>query len=57
MLEYSYVSHELSLRFRYFRCVECKPENTSATIWTMNETIPKPRGEIRIKLHSERNLP
>ena len=48
MLEYSYVSHELSLRFRYFRCVECKPENTSATIWTMNETIPKPRGKLEL---------
>lgn len=33
-VRYSYTSHKLSLRFRYFRCVEYKPENTSATIWT-----------------------
>lgn len=33
-VRYSYASHKLPLRFRYFRYVGYKPENTSATIWT-----------------------
>ena len=33
-VRYSYASHKLPPRFRYFRYVGYKPENTSATIWT-----------------------
>lgn len=55
-VRYSYASHKLPLRFRYFRYVGYKPENTSATIWTNEWNDHQTKGGIRIKLHNERNL-